>query len=195
MSSNLNSTRRKILSAAWALLEAQEPGKVRLGDIAKRAGISRQALYLHFANRADLLVETARYIDAEKDIDGRLAASRKATSGRERLRACCNAWAEYLPEIQGVGRAFMAMEHSDKDARAAWADRMGALREGCAAAVAALSEDADLSVALSPAEATDVLWTLMSLRNWLQLTQQCGWTQSRYQEWLVDSAERLLLKS
>ncbi len=190
----MNPTRRKILAAAWALLEAEEPGKVRLGDIAKQAGISRQALYLHFANRAELLVETARFIDTEKNIDGRLEASRKASSGRERLRAYCTAWAGYLPEIQGVGRAFMAMQHSDEDARIAWADRMAALRHGCAAAVDALAADGDLRNGLSRKDATDMIWTLMSLPNWLQLTQQCGWTQAGYEDWLVESAERLLLE-
>lgn len=190
----MNPTRRKILTAAWALLEAEEPGKVRLGDIAKQAGISRQALYLHFANRAELLVETARFIDLEKDVDQRLEASRKAASGRERLRAYCAAWAGYLPEIQGVGRAFMAMQHSDEDARIAWADRMSALREGCVAAVDALASDGHLRKDLPPQQASDMLWTLMSLPNWLQLTQQCGWTQSRYEDWLLVSAERLLLQ-
>lgn len=195
MSSEQNPTRRKILSAAWQLLEAAEPGKVRLGDIAKQAGVSRQAIYLHFANRAELLTETARFIDTEKGVEQRLEPSRNAASGRGRLGEYCTFWAGYLPEIQGVARAFLAMEHSDEDARLAWADRMNGLRHGCDAAVSALQADGDLREDLSVRDAADMLMTLMSLPGWLHLTQQCGWSQARYQEYLVDSAQRLLLKA
>lgn len=195
MSSEQNPTRRKILHAAWQLLEADAPGKVRLGDIAKQAGISRQALYLHFSSRSELLTATARFIDEEKNVLTRLEPSRHTETGRERLRAFLTFWAGYLPEIQGVARAFMAMEHADDDARAAWADRMQGLRHGCEAAVAALHRDDDLREDLPRKEATDMLWTLMSVANWQQLTITCEWSQARYQQWLLESAERLLLRA
>ena len=44
-----------------------------MSDVAKQAGISRQAVYLHFPSRAELLIATTRYIDQVKDIDGQLA--------------------------------------------------------------------------------------------------------------------------
>lgn len=56
-----------------------------MSDIAKAVGISRQALYLHFPTRAELLIATTRHIDSVKNIDARLADSRVATSGRDRL--------------------------------------------------------------------------------------------------------------
>ena len=96
-------TRTRILDAAWQLLEAGD--NVRMSDIAKRAGISRQALYLHFPTRADLLIATTRHLDEVKNIDDRLVASRAATSGRERLALFIEAWGNYIPEIHGVARA------------------------------------------------------------------------------------------
>ena len=193
MSSSYNPTRRKILKASWQLLEAENPENVRLGDIAKQAGISRQALYLHFANRAELLVETARFVDQEKGVDARLEPSRNASSGRERLRHYCAFWTDYLPEIQGCARAFLAMEHRDEDARIAWADRMDGLRDGCEAAIKALKNDGELRAGITIKEASDTLWTLMTFQNWQHLRQTCGWSQERYANWLIDSAERLLL--
>jgi len=44
---------------------------VTMADIAKAAGISRQALYLHFPTRVDLLVAMTRHLDAQNDIDDR----------------------------------------------------------------------------------------------------------------------------
>jgi AcrR family transcriptional regulator len=153
---------------------------VRMSDIAKTAGISRQALYLHFPNRADLLVATTRHIDAVKDIDARLAASRTATGGIERLEAYVAAWGDYIPQIHGVAMALMSLQDHDAEARIAWAGRETAMREGCAAAINALQRDGTLTPALSPNAATDLLWTLLSVRNWDRLVQDCGWSQTRY---------------
>ena len=75
--SSENPTRRKILDTAWKLLEAG--GRpTRMSDFARAAGISRQALYLHFPSRAELLVAVTRHVDQVKDIDARLAESRAA---------------------------------------------------------------------------------------------------------------------
>lgn len=172
-------TRDRILDAAWQLLESGGSG-VRMSDIAKRAGVSRQAVYLHFPNRAELLIATTRYIDDAKRVDDRLAASRAATSGPERLTAFVEAWGNYIPEIYGVGSALIAMEDSDEEARQAWADRMRAVREGCAAAVTAIATDGRLATGHTPETATDLLWTLLSVENWERLTHKCGWRQEDY---------------
>ena len=55
-------TRRRILQAAWELLEQRGAG-VRLVDVADRAGVSRQAVYLHFGDRSGLLVALVDFID------------------------------------------------------------------------------------------------------------------------------------
>ena len=103
MSSKNTPTRTKILQASLELLEAGQGAEVRMSDIAKRAGISRQALYLHFATRTELLVETTLFVDDLKGADKRLAPSRAAKTGIERLEAFVEAWGGYMPEIYGVG--------------------------------------------------------------------------------------------
>ena len=179
--------------AARRLLEGAPGSAVRMSDIAKAAGVSRQAVYLHFPTRAELLIATARYMDEVLDVAGRLAASRAAQTGRERLDAYIEAWCGYIPEIYGVGRAFMAMEASDDAAREAWADRMRAMKEGCEAAVNALARDGDLKPGLEPPQATDLLWTLLSVRNWEHLTRDCGWSQAAYVEAIKYMAESVLV--
>jgi len=180
MSSENTETREKILNAAWKLLESGQAQSVRMSDIAKKAGVSRQAVYLHFPGRAELLTATARYLDDVKNVDRRLAASRAAASGLERLDAFVEAWGNYIPEIYGVAKAFLAMEETDDAAAAAWSDRMQAVRHGCEAAVKALKKDGDLSPDYSVRQATDILWTLLSVRNWEQLVIACRWPQKRY---------------
>ncbi len=195
MSSANFDTRERILNAAWKLLEADKAASVRMGDIAKEAGISRQALYLHFPTRAELLVATARYLDDVKNVDQRLAASRTASTGVERLNAFIEAWGNYIPEIYGVAKAFLAMKDSDEAAEIAWNDRMQAVREGCEAAVKALKKDGVLSPDYSVKTATDFLWTMLSVRNWEQLTIGCSWSQKRYVETMKHLAEKILRQS
>ncbi|MCF4098990.1 TetR/AcrR family transcriptional regulator [Maritalea mediterranea] len=180
MSSEKRDTRARILRAAVELLESGTGGAVRMSDIAKTAGISRQAVYLHFPKRADLLIAATRYLDEKNDVDARLEKSRTAQTGVERLDAWVEVWGNYIPEIYGIGKALMAMMDSDEEARAAWDDRMQAVRHGCAAAVRDLARDGQLAPRLSEAKATDLLWTLLSVRNWAQLRHECGWTQEEY---------------
>lgn len=180
MSSQNSDTRTRILEAALVLLEESRGGGVRLADIAKRAGISRQALYLHFGSRAELLIAVTHHLDEIKDIDGRLARSRSAPSGPERLDAFIEAWCGYIPEIHAVARALLAMKDTDEAAAKAWDQRMRDMREGCEAAITALSRDGLLSHGFSPEQATDILWTMLSVRNWEQLTIERGWPQKTY---------------
>ncbi len=193
MSRNSSDTRTRILDCTWNLLESGDK-KVRMSDIAKAAGISRQALYLHFPTRAELLVAATRHIDSVKNVDARLAASRAATSGRERLVAFINAWGGYIPEIYGMSVALRAMRASDAEAAAAWEDRMQAVRHGCAAAVQALAADKKLRPDLNEKAATDLLWTLLSVENWEHLVRACGWSQTEYEGEIERLAEAALLR-
>ncbi len=193
MSSDLPDTRTRILDCTWNLLESGDK-KVRMSDIAKAAGISRQALYLHFPTRAELLVATTRHIDSVKMVDERLAESRAATGGRERLRAFIRAWGGYIPEIHGMSVALRAMRDSDEEAVAAWDERMQAVRHGCMAAVRALAKDGALKPPLDEEATTDLLWMILSVENWERLVRECNWPQERYIEIITKLAEEAVVK-
>lgn len=193
MSRVISDTRDRILEAAWKQLEINQGTGVRMGDIARQAGISRQALYLHFSKRAELLIATTRYIDEVKGVDARLAASRGAATGVERLDAYIEAWGNYIPEIYAVARALLAMRETDAAAAAAWTDRMQAMRHGCEAAIVALQRDHMLSADHSLEDAIDILWALLSVRTWEELTIDCGWPQRKYVATTKAIATRLLV--
>ena len=195
MSSKSEKTRARVLQATLDLLEAGDPQLTRVSDIAKASGISRQALYLHFQTRAELLIAATKYLDEKVDVDAALADSRAATSGAARLDAFIQAWGNHIPVIYGVGRALMAMSDTDDEAKAAWEDRMAAVRHGCAAAVTALSSDGILRADLTKETATDLLWAILSVRNWEALTQSCGWTQDAYLAEMKRLAWVALIKS
>ncbi|MCF6197466.1 MAG: TetR/AcrR family transcriptional regulator [Emcibacter sp.] len=192
-SKNLN-TRDRILKASWDLLVTEQGCDTRMSDIARRAGVSRQALYLHFKSRAEMLFATVLYIDDQKGAAARLEICRAAKTGLERLEVFIDAWGNYIPEIYGVAKALLAARESDPAAAEAWDDRMRAIRAECEAAVTALCQDGTLSPDFTIERATDTLWMLLSVRNWEQLTQDCGWSQNDYIKNMHYNAQALLVK-
>ncbi len=180
MSKRSTDTRSRILEATIAKLESHGGAGVRMADIAKATGVSRQAVYLHFSTRSELLIAAARHLDDKLDVDGRLAPSRHAATGRERLKRYIEFWGRYVPDIYGVGKALLLAEADDEAAREAWGDRMQALRDGCRAAIDALHGDGDLAPGWSRPGATDALWMLLLVPNWEHLTQRCGWSTEQY---------------
>ena len=63
MSSTDSDTHTRILAETMRLMEERHGQDGCLSDVAQAAGISRQAIYLHFTNRTQLLIATVRYAD------------------------------------------------------------------------------------------------------------------------------------
>src|SRR5512135_1047982 len=107
MSSDESETRTRILKETMRLMEQQRGQGVRISDIARAAGVSRQAVYLHFSNRTELLVATARYADEVYGLDQQLQPLQATTSGISALRIYLEFWAGYIPSIYGLARALL----------------------------------------------------------------------------------------
>lgn len=161
-----------------------------MGDIARESRISRQAVYLHFTSRADLLIAATRFLDDKLDVDKRLAPSRAAATGIERLSLYIECWGHYIPDIYGVAKALLLAQDTDEAAAAAWKDRMAAMRDGCRAAIDALHADKKLAPGWTPEQATDALWTMLLVPNWEALTIECGWSTKQYVRGMKDLAKR-----
>lgn len=194
MSSENIETRTRILQATVRMLEQHGGRGVRMADIARESGISRQAVYLHFASRTELLVAATRYLDEALNVDGRLASSRAATSGVERLALYIECWGNYIPDIYGVAKALLLAQDTDEAAKTAWQDRMVAMRDGCRAAIEALHSDGTLAPEWTPNRATDALWTMLLVPNWENLTGECGWSTQQYVRWMKTLAERTFVR-
>ncbi|HEX2282745.1 MAG TPA: TetR/AcrR family transcriptional regulator [Thermomicrobiales bacterium] len=180
MSSGELETRDRILEATRRLMEEHRGQGVRMRDVADAAGVSRQAVYDHFGSRAKLLVETTHYVDEVRGLEERRRRFREATTGVERLEAYVEFWGNFIPEVYGMAKALLAVRETDEAAAAAWDDRMGAVRESCRATIEALYREGMLAREWSREEAVDLMWTMLSIRNWEQLTLECGWSSSQY---------------
>src|SRR5262245_12719485 len=53
----------RVLDAAWTLVARHGSAEITMAELADEVGISRQAIYLHFPNRATLLVAMVQRFD------------------------------------------------------------------------------------------------------------------------------------
>jgi len=190
MSSDNPTTRTRILDATRDLLDSSPGTAARMSDIAKRAGVSRQALYLHFPNRTELFIATTKQQDEAFGLNAALAAGLCSGRGHDRLTALIEVWGNYIPHIFGMAKTLMVLKETDEEAARAWDERMADFRGACAAVVTTLAQDGDL--VMDEEAATDLLWTLLSIPTWEHLTRLCGWSQARYVSEVTRLARRAL---
>lgn len=188
----MSSTRNRILEAASRLMLEAGGQPVPLRDIAKAAGISRQALYLHYASRLELVVATVHYVDEQNGLDQQLERFHLAGTGSGKLIALVEVWGHYIPRIHGLAHALLLARETDEAAAAAWDGCMLELRSACLATVEHLHEEGHLRPELTPANASDLLWALLSVRNWELLTQDCGWTETQFVDTMLRTLQAAL---
>jgi AcrR family transcriptional regulator len=185
MSSGDPETRIRIMKATRELIEQSEGELVRLQDIAQAAGVSRQAIYLHFGSRVGLLVATVQYVDQSAGFFERTAPIRRAENGLQALELFVVFWADYISRIHRLAKALLAARDTDPAAAAAWSDRMDGLRNVCRHLVERLETEGHLLPVWSIDTAADTLWALISIQLWEQLVVDRGWSKSQYTEHLT----------
>jgi AcrR family transcriptional regulator len=175
-------------------MEQRRGQGVRLEDVAREAAVSRQAVYLHFRSRTELLIATTHYLDEQLELPKRIQRACEAGNGVLAIEAYVAFWAAYIPEIYGLAKALLAARESDEAAAAAWADRMQALYEGCKSVVQSLASQSALDPAWTIESAADFFWAALSVRTWEDLTIERGWSQDQYRERLQWIVKRALLR-
>lgn len=188
-----NSTRLKILSSTCKLMEERRGINVKMGDIAEDAGISRQALYLHFASRTELMVATVGYIDEIKGVSNRIASLDHATCAIVKLEEFMFFWGNYIPEIYGLAKALLNTRHTDKATAQAWESCMSHLRDMSQKVIESIYQEGLLVPFLEQQEASELFWALVSIQNWEQLTQECSWTTEQYIERMTKSLKHTFI--
>ncbi|HYO00345.1 MAG TPA: helix-turn-helix domain-containing protein [Actinomycetota bacterium] len=180
MSSENSTTRERILTAARSLLEEQPGATVTMGQIAERAGVSRQALYLHFADRGSLFLEIGRMVDAMERTPERQRRVDEAATAREALREAIALQAYLKPKLQGLTTAIDVLRRTDPAADAAWREREHARLQRCEDLVRRLASEGDLRAGWDAHGAAQCLWAVTSQRVWDDLVVDQGWSTDKY---------------
>lgn len=176
------------------LIEQSRGKSVRLQDIAQAAGVSRQAIYLHFGSRAGLMVATVQYIDRAAGLMERTQHVRDEEDSLKAVGLFVEFWAEYIPTIYGVAKQLLVLRETDEAAAAAWQDRMESLHNGaCRYLIERLEQDGRLAPAWKTEMAIDFFWTLVSIQTWESLVMARGWSNEQYATKLRQMIEDVLI--
>ena len=185
-------TRRRICDAALRLIVKRGGADVPLADVAKAARVSRQALYLHFKDRATLFLAVVQHADDKRGLPEAIRRLQQAPTGTDALRFMAAARAAMNPEIWPLARILDSVRREDPAAQIILQNRLVVRLGACRTIVDQLVRDGSLRAGLEPAIAADLVWAFTSLRTWEDLVLVRGWTAAQYEERLAATLLRLL---
>jgi AcrR family transcriptional regulator len=174
-------TRRRILLATWEVIE-EIGADIRISDVAERAGVSRQAIYLHFGDRASLLLALVAFMPETLGFQELLANVFAAESGVEMLRRAVALHSTYSAKIDSVARVLEAAQYQDAALGAAWRDRMKRSRTAHRAIIERIAAEGQLAEGWTVDEAADLFYTITMQGPWRELTRELGWSPEQYAE-------------
>ncbi len=165
-----------------ALIIKRGEAGVTMAAIAKAAHVSRQAVYLNFADRGDLLLALVRHVDEKRGLEREVQKIAAAPTGVTALREMVSLQTRMNPGVWAIARAMEAVRRTDEAVERSWQDRLARRLEGCRAIVARLAREGLLREGLPADAAADIIWTVTSLRTWEDLVLQRQWTAAQYEE-------------
>jgi AcrR family transcriptional regulator len=184
----VSSTRERILDNALKLI-GEEPDTVpSMSALARATGISRQALYLHFPDRASLLLALVEHVDEREDLPAAVAAVQAAPDGPAQVRAWAEMQAARNPRIAAVARALDQSRHGDDPAAIAWRDRTSNRLRAATAIAERLRGEGHVHRTWTTGEAAALVWELCSFRVWDDLVNEAALPSERYAEIVTATA-------
>lgn len=184
-------TRGRLLETAWRMMR-EDPHGASMARIAGEAGVSRQAVYLHFHSRAGLLLALVRWIDDREQVRARFIEASKLATPLLILEADIRSWLDYLPRLHPVA-IFMASHRGDPEAQAAWNDRMSELEKVFRAPLSALHRSGRLRAGVSVEKGVALVRAVASIHTWHYLVQECGYEQRDAVENILSAVRGALL--
>src|SRR5512132_4154114 len=172
-------TRRRILQATWDVRE-KHGAEVKLVDVADRAGISRQAVYLHFGDRSGLLVALVDFIDTSLGAVQLRAHIHGGATGVESLQRWIQTMSWYTAKIDRITQVLESSQYQDKALAAAWRDRMGRRQMHIRSIVERIAAEGRLAQGWSVDAVVDLIYVITMPGAWRELTRELEWTAEQY---------------
>lgn len=185
-------TRQRILAAAQELI-AEQGSSLSVKDIAARADVSRQAVYLHFGDRAGLVIGVVQQMDEALNLGTSIEKIMACESGEALIEAVMKVHVDFSEAIDSVALILEAAQYEDHALGAAWRDRMQ-FRHGAHRAFAQrLADLGELSDQWTAEEAGDLFYATTLVGPWRELTRELGWSRDDYLRRMTLMLSRTLL--
>lgn len=186
-------TRARILDATHDLITTRG-ANLKLSEVAEHAGVSRQALYLHFGDRAGLLVALVNHMDSTLELGPSLDHVLAAPTGAELLERAMRLNTEFWTAVAPVAHVLQAAQHDDDALGAAWRDRMQFRHHVFTEMIRTIADNHELADDWTVDDAAATLYAIAHFDPWRELTQRMGWNDDHYVDRMTAILQRTLLR-
>jgi AcrR family transcriptional regulator len=195
-----DATRRAVLNAASELFIAQGYGATTLDQIAARAGVSKPTVFSAVGNKQTVL-SAVRDVAMAGD-DEKLSMVERPLAEEVRQEPDPHRAMELLARLfTGVGRRYARIDevlrgaaHSGEPGlRELWQTSEEQRLTGARIWATSLAGKGPFRNGMDVDTATDLLWLHMAPDQYHRLVHVRGWSDDRFQRWLIDSLTGLLL--
>lgn len=171
-------TRDALLTGARTILERDGFQALTMGAVAREAGVSRGAVYLHFASRSELVASLFDHVAEQQGLAASLAPVWDAPDSVTALEAWAAHLARYHPELIPFDRAIAHVERHDSDAADHRRRVSEAQRAGCRRIAERIAEEGRLADPWTVDTAADMLYALISTDMIERLLDDCDWDRA-----------------
>ena len=185
-------TRRAILDATLDLLNAGDAG-FTYERLAAHAGVARQTLYTHFANRTELLVAAVDHARQQLGGDALAAPVYGAATARDALASLLDFHVAFTPLILAPSRAVEAQRAAQAELSAAFEHRPSGRRQIVRHVVMRLRAEGDLAPYWSVDDAADLVSALLTASFTSDLLEERRWSTDTLRRHLQTVIERAIL--
>lgn len=162
-----------------------------LEAVAKKAGVSRQAIYLHFGSKADLLTALHLHI-FETDVVPALARHPiwTAATALDALDASVSADAEIAAGVWRVHEALVVARRHHPEVEETLRPREAERYADIERLVRWLRKDGYLPAGMRVRAFADIYWGLTSMGTFVNLVIERGWSTERFAGWVQGTLRR-----
>jgi AcrR family transcriptional regulator len=178
-------TRAALLDATREILEQRGFESLTMAAVAATAGVSRRAVYLHFASRAALVDALFQHIAEHEGLDDSTRRVWAAPDGAAALDEWARHLAQYHGRLLAVSRAVERVRRGDADAARHRRRVVRAQLANCRRLAARLDQEGRLAPPWTVDSATDMLWALISTDMIEGLLVERRWSRRRLAEHLA----------
>jgi AcrR family transcriptional regulator len=187
-SGGLPRTRTLILEAARTMFEELGYYGAGLGAIAKMADVSRQAIYLHFSSKAELLTALHLHIF---DTDVVPVVNRHPItaemSGLDALDATVAVDVEVASKVWRIHEALTVARRQFPEVEETLRPREKERYEGLLRLGRRLEGEGALPPGIGAGMFADMLWGLLNIGTYQNLVNERSWSLDEYRSWVRDT--------
>jgi AcrR family transcriptional regulator len=186
-----NRTQLAILQAAEAVFKERGYGAATMQSVADSAGVSLATVYLYFRSKPDLVRSLAELVTSSADLSVERVLAE--TDPNRQLAIGAGILRKLHERSEVVADVLRTAAGGDRNLSREWQRWQQRHLAAVRAVAQSLAKKGALRSDLNVRSATDILYTIGGPETFRQLVRERGWTAERYERWLVEAGQRLLL--